>query len=111
MILTTNRVESMDRAFDSRVDIRLHYPTLDTAARRKVWFNFTVKFLGELSTDKADLDTLAEYELDGRQIKSAMKTAHLLASDKGEITGFRHIQTVLKIRKRKGSRQSSGSEN
>ena len=111
MILTTNRVESMDRAFDSRVDFHLHYPALDTAARRKVWSNFKVKFLGGSSIDEANLNTLAEHELDGRQIKSAMKTAHLLASDKGEITGFRHIQTVLKIRKRKGSRQSSGSEN
>jgi AAA+ superfamily predicted ATPase len=33
MILTTNRVEMLDLAFDSRVDIRLHYPTLDLSAR------------------------------------------------------------------------------
>ena len=110
MILTTNRVESMDRAFDSRVDIRLHYPALDIAARRKVWSNFRVKFLEGSSINEADLDALAKHELDGRQIKSAMKTAHLLASDKGEMTGFHHIQTVLKTGKGSRHLESSSSE-
>jgi AAA+ superfamily predicted ATPase len=95
MILTTNRVKSMDLAFDSRADIRLHYTTLDTAARRKVWANFVAKLPGGSSIDEQDLNTLAEREMNGRQIKNAIKLAYLLASGEGTITGFGHVQTVL----------------
>ncbi|KAF8849743.1 putative AAA family ATPase [Acephala macrosclerotiorum] len=104
MILTTNRIETMDLAFDSRVDIRLHYPALDAQARRSVWLNFVRKSAsidedgvenGGFSDD--ELDQLARLELNGRQIKSAMKTAHLLASGKEEVTRFEHVRTVLRI--------------
>jgi SpoVK/Ycf46/Vps4 family AAA+-type ATPase len=96
MILTTNRADTMDPAFDSRVDIRLHYPDLDAAARREVWVNFVAKSKG-LSIERADLDNLAELDLNGREIKSVMKMAHLLASGRDETIGFGHIRTVLKI--------------
>ena len=97
MILTTNRVEMLDLAFDSRVDIRLHYPTLDLAARRQIWQNFIVKLPGGSNIWGSDLDKLAALELNGRQIKSVMKTAHLLASGNGESVGFNHVKTVLRI--------------
>jgi SpoVK/Ycf46/Vps4 family AAA+-type ATPase len=97
MILTTNRVEMLDLAFDSRVDIRLHYPALDLAARRQIWQNFIVKLSGGSDIWGADLDKLAALELNGRQIKSVMKTAHLLASGNGESMSFNHVKTVLRI--------------
>ena len=43
------------------------------------------------------MNTLAEYELNGREIESTIKTAHLLASGNGERTGFSHVKTVLSI--------------
>lgn len=97
MILTTNRIETMDLAFDSRVDIRLHYPELDVPAKRKVWSNFVTKLPGSSCIGAEELDKLAELDLNGRQIKSAMKTAHLLASGKDESVGYDHVKTVLKI--------------
>jgi AAA+ superfamily predicted ATPase len=97
MILTTNRIETMDLAFDSRVDIRLHYPKLDIPARRKVWSNFVTKLPGGSSIGSDELDKLAELELNGRQIKSTMKTSHLLSSEKDESLGIEHVRTVLKI--------------
>jgi AAA+ superfamily predicted ATPase len=97
MILTTNRVEMMDLAFDSRVDIRLHYPELDSIARRRVWSNFADKLPGGSSLGAEELDRLAECDLNGRQIKSAMKTAYLLASGNDEDVRFEHIQSVLRI--------------
>lgn len=87
----------MDLAFDSRVDIRLHYPALDSIARRKVWSNFVAKLPGGSSFTEWDLDRLSQLELNGRQIKSAMKTAHLLAGGKDEVTRFEHVKTVLRI--------------
>lgn len=103
MILTTNRVKSMDPAFDSRADVRLHYADLDTAARRKVWANFVAKLPGGSSIDEQNLNTLAEHELNGRQIKSAMKMAYLLASGEGTVTGFSHVETVLRVVMRRSS--------
>jgi AAA+ superfamily predicted ATPase len=97
MILTTNRVEMMDLAFDSRVDIRLHYPDLDSPARRKVWANFVDKLPGKSNFGAEELDRLAAVELNGRQIKSAMKTAYLLASGNDEDVQFEHVQSVLRI--------------
>ncbi len=97
MILTTNRVEMMDLAFDSRVDICLHYPELDSIARRKVWSNFADKLPGASNIGTVELDRLSEADLNGRQIKSAMKTAYLIASGNNEDVKFEHIQSVLRI--------------
>ncbi|KAH9204416.1 P-loop containing nucleoside triphosphate hydrolase protein [Leptodontidium sp. 2 PMI_412] len=97
MILTTNRVETMDVAFDSRVDIRLHYPPLPASSRRQIWANFLARLPEKSTFTDAELDQLAELDLNGRQIKSAVKTAQLLASGKGEGVKIEHVGTVLRI--------------
>ena len=38
--MTTNRISSIDRAFQSRVDLFLPYKDLVPEARRQVWINF-----------------------------------------------------------------------
>ncbi|SMQ44928.1 unnamed protein product [Zymoseptoria tritici ST99CH_3D7] len=40
MFLTTNRVETFDQAFQSRIHIQLEYKDLDAASRLSVWNNF-----------------------------------------------------------------------
>ncbi|GAB7360033.1 hypothetical protein MBLNU230_g7556t1 [Neophaeotheca triangularis] len=40
MFLTTNRVETFDAAFQSRIHISLEYPELSAESRRTVWTNF-----------------------------------------------------------------------
>lgn len=40
MFLTTNRVETFDAAFQSRIHISLDYPELSAESRRTVWTNF-----------------------------------------------------------------------
>ena len=97
MILTTNRIETMDLAFDSRVDIRLHYPPLPSSSRRQIWSNFFARLPGGSSCQDDELDLLAELDLNGRQIKSAVKTAQLLAGGKGETVGMKHVGTVLRV--------------
>ncbi|KAH7398040.1 P-loop containing nucleoside triphosphate hydrolase protein [Cadophora sp. MPI-SDFR-AT-0126] len=97
MILTTNRVDTMDIAFDSRVDIRLHYPPLPASSRRQIWANFIARLPEKSTFSEDELDQLAELDLNGRQIKSAVKTAQLLSSGKGEAVRMEHIGTVLRI--------------
>ena len=40
MFLTTNRVQTFDAAFQSRIHISLEYPELDYKSRKAVWLNF-----------------------------------------------------------------------
>lgn len=84
LFLTTNRIASIDHAFQSRVDLFLPYRNLGTAARRQVWANF-VNHLGRGRFDvaEADLDALAELKLNGREIKNLIKTAQLLSFKSG----------------------------
>lgn len=40
MFLTTNRVQTFDAAFQSRIHISLEYPELSIESRRQIWKNF-----------------------------------------------------------------------
>ena len=48
---------------------------------------------------EAELDELAEVDINGRQIKNVLKTARMLAGRKGEdgTVGIKHIRTILAI--------------
>ncbi|RSL78609.1 hypothetical protein CEP51_008064 [Fusarium floridanum] len=101
LILTTNRTEEIDPAFESRIDIILTYDHLSQDARKKVWSNF----IGRLPPDsvdlgEADLDNLSGWDINGRQIKSAIKTARIMAANEGAPLGVRHLDIVLNIRRR-----------
>jgi AAA+ superfamily predicted ATPase len=99
MILTTNRMRSLDSAFESRIDISLTYNPLNTTERCQVWKNF----IGNFSTKDVDIDSdaimeLAQWEFNGRQIKSAIKTARILAAKQQEPLRKKHLDVVLRLR-------------
>jgi len=104
MILTTNRTASIDEAFESRIDVTLTYSNLGEADRGKIWRNFlqgqrTVNEVnGQNHLDDDDINKLAQRQLNGRQIKSAVKMALLLAARKREPLDIHHFETVLEIR-------------
>ena len=99
MFLTTNRVEAIDAAFESRIDLSFNYDTLTNASRRQIWANFIMRLPEEKrAISEADLDALAEVELNGRQIKSAIKTATMLAAKKKEPLAVRHATAVMELR-------------
>ena len=102
LILTSNRVGVFDEAFKSRIQLALHYKPLEKADRRKVWRNF-FKTLentkGEADFDDLDdhLDDLADFEMNGRQIRNALSTATELAKFRKEELNFEHLKHVIKI--------------
>ena len=102
LFLTTNRVDNIDTAFQSRIHVSMQYGELSTSSRRHVWVNF----LNASSKDKThhfsdeDLDKLADYKMNGREIKNVLKTAQLLASKKGKGLSYEHVQRVLAIEQR-----------
>ena len=100
LFLTTNRVDNIDPAFQSRIHISMQYTDLSVSSRRHVWCNFlsaakTHGFSGE------DLDRLAMYAMNGREIKNVLKTAGLLAGRKKEVLAVGHVESVSAVEKRR----------
>jgi hypothetical protein len=90
MFLTTNLLSAIDDAFESRIHIHLVFESLSLDSRMKIW----KKFFERLPSDKTsttsyidisdeDLSQLAAWELNGRQIKNALKTTRTWCLCKG----------------------------
>ncbi|KAL9093035.1 MAG: hypothetical protein Q9165_004173 [Trypethelium subeluteriae] len=97
MFLTTNRVNTFDPAFQSRIHISLDYPELSIDSRKTVWKNFLNQTQQENSITDKQLDQLALMNMNGRQIKNVLKTAQLLASRKESPLTHEHVVTVLDV--------------
>ncbi|KAG9239197.1 putative ATP-dependent zinc metalloprotease FtsH [Amylocarpus encephaloides] len=98
LFLTSNRVEDMDAAFESRIHLSLQYCDLSFESRRQVWLIFVDGSEQNENFTDEQIDSLAELELNGRQIKNIIKTARLLATSKGVALGFEHVQIITKLR-------------
>lgn len=75
LFLTTNRVETFDDAFQSRIHVALRYGELTTKAKRTVWKMFLDKVsakdgLETVVFKETDYDRLARHNLNGRQVCS-----------------------------------------
>ncbi|KAL1600811.1 hypothetical protein SLS60_007199 [Paraconiothyrium brasiliense] len=106
MFLTTNRLENMDAAFESRIHLTLNYAELDKPSRKHIWSTFLTSHARNKNSNisvgafgEAELERLAREKLNGRQIKNVVKTAMLLASKYDECLGMGHLETVLRLRK------------
>jgi hypothetical protein len=75
LFLTTNRVETFDDAFQSRIHIALRYGELSTKAKKSVFKMFIerVRVLEGVATmpfNEEDYNALARHSLNGRQVCS-----------------------------------------
>lgn len=105
LFLTTNRVETFDDAFQSRIHIALPYADLDTKAKKAIFKIFIerVRILEKVDLmpfDEEDYEKLARHNLNGRQIKNTIRTAQALAVNKGEPLSMVHIREVLGVLKK-----------
>ncbi|KAK0640441.1 Protein CdcH [Lasiodiplodia hormozganensis] len=99
LFLTSNRVESFDEAFRSRIHLKINYPDLNAEAKIGIWKNFieaSRKKNGSNVSD-ANIKELAEYPLNGREIKNMVKTAQLLASREKWPLEMRHFKVCLDV--------------
>ena len=96
LFLTTNRATTIDDAFKSRISACIEYKVLDTESKRKVWVNLlrvaeiTLIETGDLTQDEA-LDVLSELNLNGREIKTAIRNAQCMALYEKKPVGFSHL--------------------
>ncbi|KAI7777894.1 hypothetical protein LA080_002946 [Diaporthe eres] len=102
MFLTTNRIESFDPAFESRIHLTINYPKLDQSSRLHIWRTFANLGAADGSTSELDEESmvrLAEAELNGRQIKNVVKTARLLAAGDKSPLRLDHVETVMRVKR------------
>ncbi|KAF4982054.1 hypothetical protein FZEAL_2241 [Fusarium zealandicum] len=102
LFLTTNRVETFDEAFQSRIHIALRYDNLDAKAKRTIFEMFLerVRTLGKIEVEpltEEELQHLSKQDLNGREIKNVVGSAQDLAVNKGEALSMRHIKQVLNV--------------
>ena len=102
LFLTTNRIGTFDRAFKSRIHLAIHYPKLSKETRKSLWDSF----LGRASPESAaamiyngGLDEFAQEDLNGRQIRNVVRTAHALAISDGSTIAVEHVQMALEAMK------------
>lgn len=101
LFLTTNRIDNIDAAFQSRIHVSMAYPDLTVESRRQIWENFLKGLQVRQDWGEGDLDDLATVELNGRQIKNVLKSAALLAARKKERLGRKYVDIVLAIERRR----------
>jgi hypothetical protein len=85
LFLTSNRVDSLDPAFKTRITLALNYEPLDEAAREQVWRNL-LEASGQVAVLEQGLihtQALAQYKLNGREIKNSIRLALSLAAEDG----------------------------
>ncbi len=105
VFLTTNLLATVDTAFRSRVNIHLLFPTLSIQSRIKLW----QKLLSRLpefnsSTDVSvmplsinDINQLAAWELNGREIKNAIKIARTWCICKGYQISLPRLESGIAV--------------
>ncbi|RTE72010.1 hypothetical protein BHE90_013581 [Fusarium euwallaceae] len=101
LFLTTNRIESFDRAFISRIHLSIYYPPLTQSSRRELLYTF-LKQTSEQSAEALSitgaLEEIAEEPLNGRQVRNLVRTACALAFSDDSEGGYiirRHLEMAL----------------
>ncbi|KAK4154710.1 ATPase family AAA domain-containing protein 3B [Chaetomidium leptoderma] len=97
LFLTTNRVSTFDDAFKSRIHIPIRYTDLSVESRMHIWRNFCSMVPGGVDVDEKGLATLAETDLNGRQIKNAIKAAESLAAFDEVKLDLKQLLQITKI--------------
>ncbi|KAI2722727.1 hypothetical protein CBS147332_3656 [Penicillium roqueforti] len=102
LFLTTNRVETFDDAFQSRIHVALRYGDLTVKAKRSIWKMFiervrAIEGVHIASFSEEDYDMLSRHTLNGRQIKNSVRTAQALAVNEQAPLSMDHIKSVLEV--------------
>ncbi|KAL2603002.1 hypothetical protein R1flu_017244 [Riccia fluitans] len=93
LLLTTNRIPTFDEAFRSRNSVFLRYQPLTKDQKETIWANLLSR--AELKEEEPAAQNLvremAVYELNGREIRNAIRNAQVWARAIKEPLSCRHI--------------------
>ena len=102
LILTTNRVGTLDEAFKSRIQLALQYDNPMEHQRKQIWRNF-FQNLRDLEEEKnidfddimLNMDDLSGYPMNGRQIRNSITSARKLARFRQKKMTFTHLRHAI----------------
>jgi len=105
LFLTSSRVGTIDEAFRTRIQLALHYSNPTREQRRLIWTGYLNKLKGhdkeepniDLSDVTSNLDRLAEYPMNARQIRNTITTANQLRSFHRRELRFSDLETVISV--------------
>ncbi|KAI0976983.1 P-loop containing nucleoside triphosphate hydrolase protein [Xylaria arbuscula] len=100
LFLTTNRVNTFDEAFRSRIHVPIRYTDLGPRSRLQIWRSFLARVQGGVDISEDGLRELAEYDLNGRQIKNIVKATECLAAFDGVRLDLSILKSVTEIQGR-----------
>lgn len=79
MFLTSNRANEFDDAFKSRITFAIHYKSPDRKVKTAIWKNILDGVDNNIT--ETQIAELADYEINGRQIKNVINTATFMSDD------------------------------
>jgi len=87
LFLTTNRLKSIDPAFDSRISIKLYYK-LTPEINKNIWIKLlknvnAMELVEQLTSNPDDINDLIKLNINGRQITNLIKLAFLTLNGDG----------------------------
>ncbi|KIW91000.1 uncharacterized protein Z519_08783 [Cladophialophora bantiana CBS 173.52] len=107
MILTTNRITSLDIAVQSRIHLAIRYTDLTREQKIKIYNIFLSQLIAEGKVDTDGIDDWirwvgCEAEVNGRQIRNIVSSAYLLARSRTQHRNLKRddLQTVNGIMKK-----------
>lgn len=93
LFLTTNRVKNIDPAFYSRISVALHFAKGANDKREKIWENL----LESASIKGIDAKELAVIDINGRQIKNAIRLSQTLAKSEKKEVDVTTLKRVIEL--------------
>ncbi|KAL9034031.1 MAG: hypothetical protein Q9180_005630 [Flavoplaca navasiana] len=107
LILTTNRINSLDAAVQSRIHLAVRFDELTREQTQSILKTILRKFdVKDLDVEEimksfiSFLEDSPEFKLNGRQIRNIVFSAHAMALSEGkESIGWDHIRDVLRVTK------------
>jgi SpoVK/Ycf46/Vps4 family AAA+-type ATPase len=104
IFLTTNLYSTIDTAFRSRVNIHMLFEPLPPASRLVLWRKFLDRLPMESGKvrpleglERGDLEELAKWELNGREIKNAIKTVKMWCDCKEYDMSLLRLESGIKV--------------
>lgn len=97
LFMTTNRIRTMDTAFESRIHMAVQYDDLNRNVRRQIWHKLISRLpeseFNELESSLADL---AGWKLNGRQIRNIFLVAQSVALKDNKPLQYEHLKEVIR---------------
>ena len=98
MFLTTNLLNNIDEAMESRVHVHIVFQPLLAPSRLAIWTNFFSKSAAyRVSISDTDIKDLAKWTLNGRQIKNAVQMASKWCSRENKVLNVENTENVIRL--------------